>query len=94
MNWYGPAGIGSARGISGFRNWHQIPFLNGMPDRGQYLEEITYHFFGDFGNYAAVTGWPNAVQTITNDGSSGSRLGQALHHEIAGFLAGRRWQDP
>ena len=67
MNWYGPAGIGSARGISGFRNWHQIPFLNGMPDRGQYLEEITYHFFGD-GNYAAVTGWPNMIQTITNDG--------------------------
>ncbi len=22
MNWYGPAGIGTARGIEGFRNWH------------------------------------------------------------------------
>lgn len=67
MNWYGPAGIGSARGISGFRNWHQIPFINGMPDRGKYVEEITYHFFGD-SNYAAVTGWPNMIQTISNDG--------------------------
>ena len=67
MNWYGPAGIGSARGIAGFRNWHQIPFLNGMPDRGRYLDEITYHFFGD-GDYAAVTGWPNMIQTITRDG--------------------------
>ncbi len=27
MNWYGPAGIGTNRGIAGFRNWHQGPFL-------------------------------------------------------------------
>ncbi len=70
MNWYGPAGIGTARGIAGFRNWHQIPFLSGMPDRGQYIEEITYHFFGD-GDYAAVTGWPNMIQTLTHDGWMG-----------------------
>ena len=67
MSWYGPAGIGTGRGISGFRHWHQIPFLNGMPDRGQYVDEITYHFFGD-GNYAAVTGWPDMIQTVTDDG--------------------------
>ena len=24
FNWYGPAGIGTGRGISGFRHWHQI----------------------------------------------------------------------
>lgn len=70
MNWYGPAGIGTGRGIAGFRNWHQIPFLNAMPDRGQYLDEITYHFFGD-GDYVGVTGWPNMVQTITDDGWMG-----------------------
>ena len=70
MNWYGPAGIGTGRGISGFRNWHQIPFLNAMPDRGQYIDEITYHFFGDK-NYAAVTGWPNMIQTVTDDGWMG-----------------------
>ncbi|WP_375228799.1 ester cyclase [Roseobacter sp. S98] len=67
MTWYGPSGIGTGRGISGFRNWHQIPFLNAMPDRGQYLDEIEYHFFGD-GNYAAVTGWPNMYQSITEGG--------------------------
>lgn len=38
-----------------------------MPDRGQYLDEINYHFFGD-GDYAAVTGWPNMMQTVTDDG--------------------------
>lgn len=70
MSWYGPAGIGTGRGISGFRNWHQIPFLNAMPDRGQYVDDITYHFFGD-GDYAAVTGWPNMIQTVTHDGWMG-----------------------
>ena len=70
MNWYGPAGIGTSRGIAGFRNWHQIPFLNAMPDRGQYLDEITYHFFAD-GPYVAVTGWPNMIQTLTHDGWMG-----------------------
>lgn len=67
MNWYGPSGIGTGRGVVGFRNWHQIPFLNGMPDRGQYVDQITYHFFGD-GDYAAVTGWPNMIQTLSHDG--------------------------
>ncbi len=67
MMWYGPAGIGTGRGIEGFRNWHQIPFLQGMPDRGAYVDEIEYHFFGD-GEYAGVTGWPDMIQTITHDG--------------------------
>ena len=33
MNWYGPSGIGTGRGIEGFRNWHQIPYLKAIPDR-------------------------------------------------------------
>ena len=68
--WYGPSGIGTGRGIAGFRHWHQEPFLNAMPDRGQYVDEIVYHFFGDQ-NYAAVTGWPDMIQTITHDGWMG-----------------------
>lgn len=67
MNWYGPSGIGACRGIDGFRQWHQIPFLNAMPDRGQYPTEANFHFFAD-GDFAAVTGWPNMAQTITGDG--------------------------
>ncbi len=70
MSWYGPSGIGTGRGIAGFRNWHQIPFLNAMPDRGQYVDQITYHFFGDR-NYAAVTGWPNMIQTVSDGGWMG-----------------------
>ncbi|MEZ7818582.1 MAG: ester cyclase [Pseudomonadales bacterium] len=67
MNWYGPAGIGSSRGITGFRNWHQIPFLNAMPDRGSHDKQLDFHFFGE-GEYVAVTGWPNMKQTITQGG--------------------------
>ncbi len=70
MSWYGPAGIGTARGIKGFRNWHQIPFLNGMPDRGQDLDGIDYHFFAE-GNYVAVTGWPDMKLSLTGDGWMG-----------------------
>ncbi|WP_299691643.1 ester cyclase [uncultured Tateyamaria sp.] len=67
MTWYGPSGIGTGRGIQGFRDWHQIPFLNAMPDRGAFVEDIVYHFFGDRA-YAAVTGWPNMYQTLTHGG--------------------------
>ena len=67
MTWYGPAGIGTCRGIRGFRNWHQIPFLRAMPDRGQHEADVTHHFFGD-GNFAAVTGWPNMKQALTGGG--------------------------
>ena len=70
FNWYGPSGIGTGRGIEGFRRFHQVPFLNAMPDRGQRVDEITYHFFAE-GDYAAVTGWPNMLQTLTHDGWMG-----------------------
>lgn len=67
MMWYGPAGIGTARGIDGFRRHHQIPFLKAMPDRGQHPGDTVSHFFGE-GAYVAVTGWPNMAQTLTGDG--------------------------
>tara|TARA_B110000008_G_scaffold68805_1_gene69627 strand:+ start:655 stop:1722 length:1068 start_codon:yes stop_codon:yes gene_type:complete len=70
VSWYGPAGIGTCRGIEGFRNWHQIPFLKAMPDRGKYRDQITYHFFAER-NFVAVTGWPNMAQTLTHDGWMG-----------------------
>ncbi|MEN0041283.1 MAG: ester cyclase [Pseudomonadota bacterium] len=67
MNWYGPTGIGTGRGIEGFRKHHQIPFLAAMPDRGQNSDNTHHHFFGD-GDYVAVTGWPNMAQTLTHSG--------------------------
>ena len=38
-----------------------------MPDRGQFPDEITPHFFAE-GDYVAVTGWPDMVQTVTGSG--------------------------
>ena len=71
MNWYGPAGIGTARGFDGFRNWHQIPFLSAMPDRTASKSAATAaHFFAE-GAYVAVTGWPNMQMSVTGDGWMG-----------------------
>ncbi|MEO1405013.1 MAG: ester cyclase [Pseudomonadota bacterium] len=71
FNWYGPAGIGTARGISGFRNWHQIPFLRAMPDRKlDAMGDLRSHWFAE-GNYVCETGWPNMRLTLSEDGWMG-----------------------
>ena len=71
FNWYGPAGIGTARGIPGFRNWHQIPFLRAMPDRKlDAMGELMSHWVGE-GDYVCETGWPNMRLTLSDDGWMG-----------------------
>lgn len=65
MNWYGPAGIGSMRRISGFRHWHQIPFLNAFPDRG--MSTAKQVFFSD-GDYVGFTAFPGMKMTLSGDG--------------------------
>lgn len=64
MMWYGPAGIGSGRRISGFRHWHQRPFLKGMPDRRS-LGQDTMFAEGD---YVGLFGWPALEATVSQDG--------------------------
>jgi len=71
VNWYGPAGIGTCRGIEGFRNWHQGPFLRGMPDRKlDALGDLMSHWFAEDA-YVCETGWPNMRLTVTGDGWMG-----------------------
>jgi len=71
FNWYGPAGIGTGRGVAGFRNWHQIPFLRAMPDRKlDAMGDLMSHWTGE-GQYVAETGWPNMRLTLTHDGWMG-----------------------
>ena len=67
-SWYGPSGIGTCRGITGFRNWHQIPFLNAMPDRVGSVGKG--NLFGD-GNYVGFTAWPGMNMSVTGDGFLG-----------------------
>jgi predicted ester cyclase len=69
MTWYGPAGIGTNRRISGFRNWHQIPFLKAMPNRVT-NEDVPLYFFSD-GPFVGVTGWPDMKMTLSDDGWMG-----------------------
>lgn len=66
MTWYGPAGIGTNRRITGFRNKHQIPFLKALPDRGM-KEDVKQYWFSD-GPYVGETGWPNMRMTVSGDG--------------------------
>ena len=66
MMWYGPAGIGSMRRVSGFRNWHQIPFLKAMPDRDVFFGSRSA-FFGD-GQYVGFTAFPGMEMTVSGDG--------------------------
>ena len=76
MSWYGPAGIGTTRGLDGFRRHHQIPFLNAMPDRVG--DPAKGHLFGQ-GDYVGFTAWPGMKMTLTGDGWLGiASSGQAL----------------
>ena len=71
MTWYGPAGIGTARGVEGFRTVHQIPFLRAMPDRALDAgADLHSHWFAQ-GNYVCETGWPNMRLSLTHDGWMG-----------------------
>lgn len=67
MSWYGPSGIGSARGFGGFYHWHMIPWVRSMPDWSDLDIHEGGHFIGD-GPYVAVTGWPSMRQTHVADG--------------------------
>ena len=70
-NWYGPAGIGTGRGISGFRNWHQGPFLRGMPDRKlDAMGDLMSSWVAE-GDFVCETGWPNMRLTVSGDGWMG-----------------------
>ncbi len=64
MMWYGPAGIGSARGLEGFQRCHQVPFLIAFPDRigGDHRARLAE------GPYVASTGWPSVRATHLGDG--------------------------
>lgn len=64
-SWYGPSGIGTARTITNFRNWHQIPFLNGLPDR---VGDAGAGYLFSEGNYVGFTAWPGMYMSVSGDG--------------------------
>jgi predicted ester cyclase len=62
--WYGPAGIGTTRGIDGFQEFHQGPFLEVFPDRLSGGDDVRIAQ----GDYCAWHGWPSLEATHTGDG--------------------------
>ncbi|SHJ27254.1 ester cyclase [Wenxinia saemankumensis] len=72
MMWYGPSGIGTARGIEGFVDHHQLPFRTAFPRprteaESQAVAEARarmggghYIRIGD-GPYSVTGGWPSRV---------------------------------
>jgi predicted ester cyclase len=72
MNWYGPAGIGSSRGLRGFRDYHGALFLKAFPDRsgivrdGGVPEDAPGHYtrLGD-GKFVVTGGNPSLTATHT-----------------------------
>lgn len=73
--WYGPAGIGTTRGIDGFRTHHQGPFLTAFPDRVVDRHAATVAA----GNFAGTGGWPHMHATHSGPGwlglpATGTRL--------------------
>lgn len=63
--WYGPAGIGSTKGLKGFKDYHQAPFIKALPDRiGGHNHAAR---FGE-SQYICSTGWPSVEATHTGAG--------------------------
>lgn len=76
MMWYGPAGIGTTRGLDGFVDGHQLPFRKAFHrPQGtfeQVVAERTRHGAGHYirigdGAYSVTGGWPS-VYALHNGG--------------------------
>ena len=63
MMWYGPSGIGTARGLSGFVDCHQQAFRIAFPDRSSGGNNH-YARMSD-GKYTATSGWPSVIAEHT-----------------------------
>lgn len=86
--WYGPAGIGTTRGIEGFRAQHQGPFLEGFPDR-----DVDHHACTvACGDYVATGGWPHMHATHSGGGWLGLPA-SGIHLELRVMDIWRREGD-
>jgi hypothetical protein len=80
MMWYGPAGIGTTRGLSGFVEGHQLPFRVAFHRPQGSFEEVTaerarhgaghYIRIGD-GPYSVTGGWPSVYARHMGGGFCG-----------------------
>jgi hypothetical protein len=80
MMWYGPAGIGTTRGLDGFVTGHQLPFRIAFHrPQGTFAEvsaERTRHGAGHYirigdGPYSVTGGWPSVYAVHNGSGFCG-----------------------
>jgi predicted ester cyclase len=80
MMWYGPAGIGTTRGLDGFVDGHQLPFRIAFHRPQGSFEEVQaararhgaghYVRIGD-GSYSVTGGWPSVYAVHAGGGFCG-----------------------
>lgn len=66
--WYGPAGIGTARGPDSIRRVVLQGFREGLSENTRHLDDGVFFAEGDL---VAFTGWPSATATHSGDGFLG-----------------------
>ena len=77
MMWYGPAGIGTGRGLRGFIEAHQLAFRETFPNRqgGAQITDRTrgghYIRIGD-GPYSVTAGWPSVIAMHAGSDAAGA----------------------
>ncbi|MEO1746352.1 MAG: ester cyclase [Pseudomonadota bacterium] len=77
MMWYGPSGIGTTRALSGFVDYHQLPFRLAYPNRkgGSQWDQLDEQRRNDLGGghyvrigdgpYSLTSGWPSVYAEHT-----------------------------
>ncbi len=84
MMWYGPSGIGTTRGLTGFEQYHQMPFLHAFPDRSGSFPIVKRFGRVADGHYVASGGYPSLGAT---------HLGAYLGTPATGRQIGMRVMD-
>lgn len=81
FGWYGPAGIGTTKGMTAFQTNHQLPFLHAFPDRrgaGHFIR------IGD-GDYAVTGGWPSVTGTHLGEFLGMAPTGRRIEMRVMDF---------
>lgn len=95
MMWYGPAGIGTTRGLAGFVDGHQLPFRIAFHRPQGTFDEVMaerarngaghYIRIGD-GPYSVTGGWPSVYAMHMGDGFCGvAATGKAVFMRVMDF---------
>ena len=84
MNWYGPAGIGSARRQRGYEQYHAGLFDHAFPDVGDPVDQPGHYLRAGDGHLAVTGGWPSLQGTHTGGGWLGlPPTGQQVQMRVA-----------